>query len=338
MRVLLIGGSGFIGRYVVERLQQRGHEVTIFHRGETAPLPDVDVPRIFGNRLEIDRHIDEIMAARPEAVIDFLPWNDTDTERVVRALNGRVERVVHLSSGDVYRAWGSFLKGRCDEPVPLTEEAPLREEYYPYAGTHPGMEDYDKLLAERVILNAHYNEGYPGVILRLPVVYGPGDRQHRTWEYVRRMLDRRPVIVMGRAQGAWLWQRGYVEDVAYAIALAAERPTSVGQVYNVGSRTTLSMAAWVRAIGDVLGWQGEIVLLPRERLPEHLRTDYNYQQHILYDTTKIRRELGYSELIPREEALRQTVEWEIENPPSGFDPARFDYAAEDAALNEAVGV
>jgi len=148
VRILLIGGSGFIGRRVVACLQQRGHHVIIFHRGQTGLLAEVDAERITGNRLEIDRHIESIVRARPDATIDFLPWNDTDTRRVVDALNGRTGRVVHLSSGDVYRAWGNFLHGTYGEPVPLDEQAPLRSDLYPYAGTRPGMEHYDKVLAE----------------------------------------------------------------------------------------------------------------------------------------------------------------------------------------------
>ncbi len=337
MRVLLIGGSGFIGRRVVARLQQRGHDVIIFHRGETGLLADIDAERITGNRLEIDQHIDRIVEARPDVAIDFLPWSDSDTKRVVDTLNGRVERVVHLSSGDVYQAWGNFLKGTYGEPVPLDEEAPLRADLHPYAGTRPGMEHYDKLLAERVIFQAHYEIGYPGSIIRLPMVYGPDDRQNRTWEYVKRMVDGRPAILMGACQAGWLWQRGYVDDVAFGIVLAAEREASIGQVYNVGSPRTLVMAAWVRCIGDALGWTGEIVPVPDHSLPDHLRKPYTYQQHILFDTDNIRRELGYYELVEPDEALRLTVEWQRDHPPK-LDLSQFDYAAEDRALKQAAGV
>jgi nucleoside-diphosphate-sugar epimerase len=332
VRVLLIGGSGFIGRKVTERLQQRGHHVIIFHRGQTGSLDDTPAERIIGNRLEIDQHRDQIKEYRPEAAIDFLPWSDTDTIRVIKALKGLVERVVHLSSGDVYRAWGNFLKGGFSEPVPLTEESPLREELYPYAGSRPGASDYDKILAERAILSAHLNEGYPGAILRLPMVYGPGDPQNRTWPYVKRMLDGRPNILLEDTQGAWLWQRGYVDNVAFGIALAAERQTAAGQIYNVGSPQTFSLAAWVQAIGAEMDWEGQVRLLERRNLPEHLHTSYNYQQHILYDTEKIRRELGYYEIVPTDVALRSTIDWQRDNLPAQMDESSFDYEAEDAAL------
>lgn len=332
MRVLLIGGSGFIGQRVIARLKQRGHDVIIFHRGQSSAPPEFDVKLLTGNRLEIDQHVDEIEAAEPDVAIDFLPWTDSDTQRVIRALHGRIEHVVHLSSGDVYRAWGNVLRGEYGEAVPLNEEASLRTDLYPYAGTRPGMETYDKVLAERAVLKAHYEEGYPGTIMRLPMVYGPGDPHNRTWEYVRRMLDKRPFILLGHRQAAWLWQRGYVDDVAFGIVLAAERQSSIGQVYNIGSPRTHTVAAWVRAIGEVLGWDGEVKCLPEASLPDHLATSYNYLQHIMYDTTKIRRELGFYELVEAEDALRATVEWQRDNPPENGSADRLDYAAEDAAV------
>lgn len=332
MRVLLIGGSGFIGQHVIKRLEQRSHEVIIFHRGRSGMLPHPGAERIIGNRLEIDKYIKAIDEARPDAAIDFLPWNDKDTRRVIDALNGRVERVVHLSSGDVYQAWGNFLFGGCGDPVPLAEDAPLRADLFPYAGTRPGMEDYDKVLAERAILDAHYHAGYPGIIIRLPMVYGPGDPHHRMWDAIKRMLDARPAILMSGCQAAWLSHRGHVDDVAFGIVLAAERDTCIGQAYNIGSRQTHTAASWVRAIGDVLGWQGDVLIVPQEAMPAHLQQPYNYQQHILYDTNKIRRELGYYELTEPAEALRLTVEWQRANPPPTTDPARFDYEAEDRAI------
>jgi len=73
-------------------------------------------------------------------------------------------------------------------------------------------------------------------------------------------------------------------------------------------------------------------VVPDELLPTHLGLDLNAEQDLLTDTSRIRRELGYCEEVPREEALRQTVEWERANPPEKMDPEAFDYAAEDAAL------
>ncbi len=60
-----------------------------------------------------------------------------------------------------------------------------------------------------------------GTVLRLPFVYGPGDYQHRIFEYLKRMDDKRPAILLDQKRARWRWTWGYVKDVAAAIACAA---------------------------------------------------------------------------------------------------------------------
>jgi nucleoside-diphosphate-sugar epimerase len=80
-----------------------------------------------------------------------------------------------------------------------------------------------------------------------------------------------------------------------------------------------------------LNWDGEFRVLPDDRVPAYLRAPGNTAQHWIGDTTLIRDELGFREAVPREEAIRRTIDWERSNPPAGFSPHQFDYAAEDAA-------
>ena len=105
-----------------------------------------------------------------------------------------------------------------------------------------------------------------------------------------------------------------------------------GRIYNVCEPDALSQAQWVRAIGDVVGWDGEITSAPFDDLPDHIKSQTNYAQDWVVDSTRIRTELGYAESISRSEALARTVAWERANPPSNIDPSRFDYDAEDRAL------
>ncbi len=66
-----------------------------------------------------------------------------------------------------------------------------------------------------------------------------------------------------------------------------------------------------------------------DRLPNHLRVDWNPEQHLVTDTSRIRREHGYTEHVVRDEALKRTIAWEQEHPPETIDPSMFDYVAED---------
>jgi nucleoside-diphosphate-sugar epimerase len=248
-------------------------------------------------------------------------------------------RVVAISSEDVYRAY-DVLRGIDSgpvDPVPLTEDSPLRSRLNPYRGEAPRapddpqrwIDDYDKILVERAVMG---DPELPGTVLRLPAVYGPGDWQHRLFPYLKRMEDRRTAILMSEATAQWRWSRGYVENVAEAIVLAVANDRAAGRIYNVADAEALPEADWVRAIGRAAGWEGEVLVLPEDRLPAHLRDQANKEQHWVVSTDRIRRELGYTDPIELDEALRRTVEWERANPPRTVDAAQFDYAAEDAAL------
>ena len=329
MKVLVIGGTNFIGPHVVRHLADASHEVVVFHRGRTeASLPE-GVGHLTGDRRDLEDFSDEFRRLRIEVVLDMIPMNERDARGLAGIFKGIVRRIVVVSSQDVYRAYDRVTRrdpGPPD-PIPLAEDAPLREKLYPYE--LEGVEDYEKILVERVVMG---DPDLPGTVLRLPAVYGPGDYQHRLFEYLKRMDDGRPAILLGEGMAAWRWTHGYVEDVASAIALAVADESAAGRVYNVGEADPPSWAGWVREIGRAAGWDGEVVAVPENRLPEHLDWGLDTRQHWVVDTTRIRRELDYRETVPRDEALRRSVEWEREHPPEKLDPSSFDYAAEDAAL------
>lgn len=148
------------------------------------------------------------------------------------------------------------------------------------------------------------------------------------------MDDGRPAILLDEQIARWRWTRGYVENVADAIALAVSDERASGRVYNVGDAQALTEADWVRAIGRAAGWGGEVVVVPRERLPLALRWwgDATMEQQWIIDSGRIRSELGYEESVPSEEALQRTVSWERANPPADFPPTLFDYKVEDGIL------
>ena len=123
-------------------------------------------------------------------------------------------------------------------------------------------------VARRVV--AMSNPDLPGTVLRLPMVYGLGDYQHRLFRYLKRMDDKRPVILLDEAEAQWRWTHGYVENVADAIALAVTDERAAGRVYNVCEPFTFTMAEWISKIGQAAGWSGRVMLVPRGRLSEPL--------------------------------------------------------------------
>jgi nucleoside-diphosphate-sugar epimerase len=333
MRVLIFGGTAFIGPWVVRRLVAEGHEVAVFHRGRReADLPD-GVVHIHGDRDEMATFHDRFAAFRPDVALDMRPLRESDIRAVQAAVRGVAGRLVAVSSCDVYRAYGVLigLEQGPVEPTPVTEDSPLRTALYPYRASAAGEEDlrywYDKIPAERACLD---DSELPGTVLRLPMVHGPGDYQHRLHPYVRRVEDGRPRVVLPASLASWRTCRGYVENVADAIALACADERAAGRVYNVADPVGYAEAEWARKVTAAMGWNGEIVVAPDDRLPS--REDARYEQDLTVDTGRIRRELGYVERVGEAEALRRTIEWERANPRENGET--FDYDAEDAACSE----
>ena len=339
MHILVIGGTNFMGPLVVRSLSERGQEITVFHRGQTQTELPRGVREIVGDRRPLTDSAAELRNVTPEVVLDMIPFIQQDAREVMSAFRGVARRVVAISSQDVYRAFGR-VNGKESGPidtVPITEDSPLRENLYPYRSEIPRRQDdprrweddYDKILVERVVMS---NPDLPGTVLRLPMVYGPGDYQHRLFRYVKRMDDKRPVILLDEAEAHWRWTHGYVENVADAIALAVTDERAAGRIYNVGEPFTFTMAEWISKIGQAAGWPGRVMLVPRGRLSEPLRGGINAEQDIVVDSSRIRKELGYVERVGLDEALRRTIAWERVHPPEKVDPKEFDYDIDDAFL------
>jgi nucleoside-diphosphate-sugar epimerase len=337
MNVLLIGGSGFIGPFTAATLQKDGHRVTVFHRGKTnAPKYTEE---ILGDRQSLQNHQPEFRRQKFDVVVDFVLSSGRQAQQLMDTFRGIAGRVVALSSIDVYRAWGVFYNtepGGLQE-LPLTEDSELRtirNTYPPEALKRARSvygwidEEYDKIPVEQAVLG---DAKLPGTILRLPMIYGPGDPVQRFHPILKRIDDGRKQIIFADDVAPLRTPRGYVEDVAVAVALATMLPQAAGRIYNVCESDSFGELDWARKIAAAIGWQGEFVVLPHDRTPKHLLWPFNTAQHVVASSERIRKELGYHELLPREEGIRRTIEWERANPPA--QPlAQFDYAAEDAAL------
>jgi len=337
MRILLIGGNGFIGRFVAAVLKRQGHTLAVFQRG-TAAAPE-NVEEILGDRNQLNASAKELKRFEPDVVIDFVISSGPQAEDLMNIFRGATRRVVMLSSIDVYRAVG-IAHGTETGPlqeVPLTEESELRRNLHPYPPENMKImrkifpwatDDYDKIPAELLVMN---DRELPGTVLRLPMIYGPGDPLRRFYPFVKRIDDGRRQIIFADTLAAWRSPRGYVENVASAIALAATDERAARRIYNVCEEPSFSELEWAKKIAGEMRWEGKFVTLLAERTPPHLMKLGNAAQHWTASSARIRRELGYEEPIAIEEAIRRTIQWERENPPEAF-LAQFDYAAEDAAI------
>ncbi|KAF0194477.1 MAG: NAD-dependent epimerase/dehydratase [Bacillota bacterium] len=333
MRVLVIGGTGFVGYEVVKHLLDMGHDVTLFHRGNTNVEFPSCVRHIFGDRKKILDYQCEFRRIQPDVVLDTIPYTQNDASSLLDAFAGVTRRIVALSSGDVYRSYGYLIgiEGSQPAPMPLAEDSPVRTKLFPYRRESTPKDDwcydYDKLLVEETLLTA---AGFQTTILRLPAVYGPRDEQYRFYEFLKRMDDNRSAIILSQTRAAFRWTHSYVGDVGHAVALAVSEERSVNRAYNVGAPQTPSIYEWVTIIAQEVGWNGQIVLLTNEELPPQLKWNGATGQHLVVDSSLIRSELGFSEITSFSKGLSATIEWLRKAPQP--TTVKYDYELEDHLL------
>jgi nucleoside-diphosphate-sugar epimerase len=181
------------------------------------------------------------------------------------------------------------------------------------------MDDYEKLDVEETYLDVG------ATVLRLPMVYGPHDGQRREEFVLRRVRAGRDRIPVG--SGMWLGTKGFVADIARGVRLAIESGLR-GEVFNLGESRTYPAGMWSQMILDAADSEAELVRVPDDKLPADLGITGAVPQHLLVDSSKARRALGWSD-TDAGEALRASVTWHLANPPA---ESSDDFASDDEAL------
>lgn len=319
-RILVIGGTRFMGPHLVRLLCDQEHEVAVFHRGQSSATLPAGVMRIQGDRNRLTDYATDLLAFKPEVVVDMICVHAAQTHALLELFSGTAKRVVLASSCDVYKAYGVLIGKEPPEDglatVPLTESSPLRSQLYPYRGEQPRedsdplkvYDDYDKIPCEQAVLN---HPALAGTVLRLPMVFGPRDYQHRLHEYLAQMDAGAAEIKLHPTLHAWRDCRGYALDMAHALALCAVSSKAARRVFHAGEPENYSEGEWVALVGQAAGWHGRVIADESATEP-----DFNASQHLPVDSGAIRAELSYTEQTAIEEALAATVAWERANPPA----------------------
>ena len=182
MKVLLIGGTRFLGLAIANALHRHGHRVVVAHRGHTkAALPDT------AREIHVDvadqKSLEScLLAEQYDAVVDTILGAKT-LEWMVTTLNGRIRQFVHCGSTGVYAPM---------KRIPATEEDPC-EALPQYGGFGAKLEQ------DEVLMRAHRQTGFPATILRPTNIYGAGDIPLDIWgarnpAFFRRLTQNPPVI------------------------------------------------------------------------------------------------------------------------------------------------
>lgn len=316
MKIMVLGATGFIGAPLV-----RAHEVVAVSRRPPGKPPAQQI-----TALALDRGDPEAVATAAgsrgvETVIDLLAMTLATTQPLIDHLAERVRRYVLASSADVYQRYDALHRRQAvDGPhPPLNEDAALRDELYPYRAIprRPAdapdawMDDYDKIPIERALGK---RPNLSGVVVRLPMIYGPGDRQRRFAWAIRPMLAKAPTIEVDARWAAWRTSYGYVDDVAAGLSLAATHPDAAG-VYNLGPVEAPDHAHWARRFARALDWPGELRPIGRGAVTQPTRDALDaldLSVPMVTDTSRIRAHLGYLEVTDPAETLARTIEDETD--------------------------
>jgi len=316
MKVLVIGGTLFIGRLLVDELVKAGHDVAVLHR-----KPKHDLGRRVEN-LVADRNdaasLNEALAGRRfEAVYDNVyDWEHGTTaaqvEATVRACGGtRLSRYIFMSS---VAAYGDGLNHK--------ESDPLAPDYH----SNPYVRH--KASTERRLFRMHAQSGLPVVTFRPPFVYGPGNPFYREQFFWDRLRAGRPIIIPG--DGHRLMQFVYVHDLVHAMVRALEEPRAVGEAFNIGDPKPVTQFELVEKLAKVSGTEANLVRVPRDVIAQAggNAIDEPYYFGEYFDVPPITENIGKvtrvlkMKLTPLEIGLKETYRWYTRNHKSrtaGFD-------------------
>lgn len=301
-RALVIGGTLFIGRALVEQLLERGDEVVIMHRGVGTPF-GTKVSEIRCDRNDVAAVRAALTNRRFDVVYDNVyDWQRGTTADQVSAAAAAtapgLRRYVFTSSMAVYPSGGPH-----DEDDPLVT-----------AG-HPNAYGVHKAESEEALFELRRREGVPVATLRPAFIYGPHnpfDREAFFWDRIR---VGRPIIIPEDGSRPLQWI--HVRDVARAAVRAATEDAALGHAYNLANDPPISQIDYVRLLASIAGRPAHVVSVPRETIermggkllepPLYFGVFLDIPP-IVVRNDRLRNELGI-EPIPLEDGLRETYDW-----------------------------
>ena len=321
-RVLVIGGTLFIGRALVARLLARGDDVTVLHRGQHNPFAGE------AREIHCDRNDTAAVARAVKSGYDLVFDNVYDWQRgttgaqvlaAAAACDDNLRRYVFVSS---CAAYGDGLD-RC-------EDSPLAPP------DCPDVYCRNKADSERALLGLYAEHGVPTATLRPPFVYGPRNPFYREAFFWDRLTAGRPILVPG--DGSRLMHFVLAGDLASAALLAADTPTAAGRAYNVAHTRPVRQDQFVRMLAEAAGIEPDLRYIPRETAArlggQQFQPPYYFGQYfdmppITLDVRRARQELGFQP-VSMAEGLRQAWRWYSDSGRTNRD--RADFSFDDIAL------
>jgi nucleoside-diphosphate-sugar epimerase len=207
MRILVMGGTRFIGVYLTQALVQQGHEVVLFNRGNRpSPIPGLKI--IQGDRTQPDSLIQTLQGETFDAIFDNNGRELSDTKTLADLFKGRLQHFIYMSSAGVYRKSDLMPHVEGDAIDPNSR--------------HKGKHETESYLM---------GQGIPVTSIRPTYIYGPQNYNDLEAWFFDRLTRDRPIPIPGN--GTHFTQFGHVQDLAVAMTKVLGNKQAIGQIYNI---------------------------------------------------------------------------------------------------------
>jgi len=303
MKILVMGGTRFVGRPLVASLLAAGHSLTLFSRGRN-PVP-AGVEHLAGDR-SLDEDLAPLQGRGFDVIVDSSGRTMEDSRRVVERTGAPGHRFVYVSSAGVYAD---------SELWPLDEDAPLDP-----ASRHAGKAETEAWLQR---------EGIPFTSFRPTYIVGPGNYNPVESWFFDRIVHGQPVPLPG--DGSTITQLGHVADLAAAMARCIEVEAATNRIYNCSGSQGVTFRGLVAAAARACGQDPASVRITSfdpANLDRKARKAFPLRlAHFLTDIQRVRRELAWEPAFDLAATLADSYSADYALRPAGTP----DFTA-DAAL------
>lgn len=327
MKVLIIGGTRFIGKYIAEHSIQAGHGVTLFNRGEATP--EIELPLIKGDVENILDFREHIVASNFDIIVHCIAYTEKHAEDIRLILKDTKTKLIVLSSCDCYEAFQGLNRQIDKAELPIKENSPLSQMKYYWsdsAAKGSRASKYDKNLLTDILMDGYLKKEFNLTVFRLPMVYGPGDYQYagRHGVFIQRILDREEDLVLSDREQCQVYTYGYIENVAAAVVYSFDKNICNGKIYNLSDEKSRTRRRWAELYAKSSDFEFNFHIIPEELL----RKDKSFRnappQHLLTDSSLYETETGFKTPVNLEEAISRTFDYAKEHPEVLGDPPKYD--------------
>ena len=317
--VLFIGGTGKISSACVRHCLERGDEVAVLNRQQTATRPLPNEVRPYHADIEDGAAVREALgAAHFDCVVDVTIREPRRVPGAIDLFADRADQFIFISSASAYQ-----------EPVarlPIVESTPLVNPFWEYSR--------NKIACEELFMTAHRQDGFPVTIVRPSHTYDrTGVPFDGGWTVIERLRANKPVVVHG--DGSSLWVLTHHDDFARAFVHLVANPRTIGDSFHITSHEVLTWDAINRTFAAAAGVADpHLVHVPSEviatALPWGPQLLGDKTHSVIFDNSKIRALApNWQAMVPLAQGAREVVEWFDADPARrSFDPV-VDKAFDD---------